>query len=137
MGKLEIDLPEVIIIIVGSLWIIYAIFFASTPSTMTYVPNVITSFATLSGILTAFIGFWLTQTYLSTKKVAEKKWIRARIKVIAIIIAYGQILIWISITRLLYEEFEYALIFGYSGTGLTMLSLIEVIYILAFREIWR
>ena len=53
-----------------------------------YVPNVVAGCATLSGILAAFTGFWLTHIYSNASE-QTKKWLSKRIAVVVPLIGFS------------------------------------------------
>ena len=121
-------------------WIIFGIlvsFMVLTdplPLENNFVPNAVTALTTLAGILTAFIGFWLTHAYSNLKDEKSKKWMSKRIK--AIVIAVGLSLIFVTgaPNDLAHGNLQSAYKSALLGTTIIVLALVEIIFIIVFRE---
>ena len=93
-----------------------------------YVPNAVTGLATLSGIFTTFIGFWITYAYLHSNEQAKKYisgWKNYRFALIIFFLFLGLLFILGSITQLVYgnyNSFQTSLI----GTSIILAVLFDV-----------
>lgn len=133
MVKAKAECLEIFLLILGIL-IISSILTSSQPLENSYVPNAITSLTTLTGILAAFIGFWLTHAYSNPKDEESKKWMNGRIKVIVFLVSISLILVGTASTELAYGRLENAFKFANSGTIIVSLVLAEILYIIAIGE---
>lgn len=104
------------------------------PPENNFVPNAVTAYTTMTGILTAFVGFWLTHVYSNLKDPETRKWMSKRIKAIVLVVSIGLLFVMISLSDLVYGHLESAHKTALFGTGLVLLAFIEVIFIVAFRE---
>lgn len=121
-------------------WIIFGVlllFLISTnppPPENNFVPNAVTAFTTMAGVLTAFIGFWLTHAYSNLKDEETKRWMSKRIKAIVLVVGVGLIFLMGSFSDLVYGRLESAYKTALFGTGIIVLALAEIMFIIAFRE---
>ena len=104
------------------------------PPENNFVPNAVTAFTTMAGILTAFIGFWLTHAYSNLKGEETKKWMSKRIKAIVLVVGFGLIFVMMSFNDLVYGRLESAYKTALFGTGIIVVAFMEIIFIIAFRE---
>ena len=88
----------------------------------------------MAGILTAFIGFWLTYAYSNLESGETKKWMSKRIKAILLVVGFGLIFTMLAFGDLVYDRLESAYKTALFGTGLILLAFAEIIFIVAFRE---
>jgi protein-S-isoprenylcysteine O-methyltransferase Ste14 len=121
-------------------WIIFGVLLLSLvltnppPPEINFVPSAVTAFTTFAGILTAFIGFWLTHAYSNLKDEETKKWMSKRIKAIVVVVVIGLIFVMMSFNALVYGWLESAHKTALFGTGIILLALVEIMFIIAFRE---
>jgi len=107
------------------------------PPENNFVPNAVTAFTTMAGIITAFIGFWLTHAYSNVKDEETKKWMSKRIKVIVYVVSVGLVFVMGSSNCLVYGWLESAHKLALFGTGIILVALMEIMSIIAFREIFE
>lgn len=100
-----------------------------------HVSIAIRGLTTLSGILIAFIGFSLNHSYASFKGSESRKWIKSRIKVIALIILLSFVVFFFSYAAMvLYDNMELSFKTSAVGVALTMSMFFESIIILLKEE---
>jgi hypothetical protein len=97
-----------------------------------YLPNAVTGFATLTGALAAFTGFWLTQIYTNTPE-QTKKWLTKRIAIIVPIIGFSLFLVGGGINQLVYGSLEKAVNFSSSGLSVIVVVDLEVSFMTFYR----
>jgi len=123
---------EILLIIIGVLLPFGAIF-PPLPED-NFVPNAVTAFTTMAGVLAAFIGFWLTYFYTNLKDEETKKWMSKRIKVIVVVVCFGLGVVMLSFRDLAYGHLETAYKTATFGTFMVLMSLWEIMFIIAFRN---
>jgi hypothetical protein len=133
MVKARFEYVEIGLIILGVLLVFLIPANPPLPEN-NFVPTAVTVYTTLAGILTAFIGFWLTHAYSNLKDEGSKKWMSKRIKAIVIVIGIGLIFIMSSSGDLVYGKLESAFKTALFGTAMILIALTEVMFIIAFRE---
>ena len=99
-----------------------------------FVPHAVTAFTTMAGILTTFIGFWLTHAYSNLKDKKIKKWMSIRIKAIVIVVGFGLCFVMMSFYNLAYAHLESAYKTALFGTTMVLMALFEVMFIIVFSE---
>jgi len=104
------------------------------PPENNFVPNAVTAFTTMAGVLTAFIGFWLTYAYSNLEDEKTKKWMSKRIKAIVLVVGVGLLFVMMSFNDLVYGRLESAHKTALLGTGIILLALMEIMFIIALRE---
>lgn len=97
-----------------------------------YVPNVVAGCATLSGILAAFTGFWLTHIYSNASE-QTKKWLSKRIAVVVPLIGFSLTVVLGGLNGLVYDTAEIALRRALFGTDLILLVDFEVSFMTFYR----
>lgn len=108
--------------------------FDTRPINTIYIPNAVTGLATLSGILVVSIGFWLNYI-MQGKTDFEEKWLGKRILVIVLLIALGLVLILDSVVGLVRKSLFESYTFAIFGTFIIILVLLEVIFLVVWKEI--
>lgn len=133
MVKARFEWVEIFWIIFGVL-LLFLVSASPPPPENNFVPDAVTAFTTMAGVLTAFIGFWLTHAYSNLKDVETKKWMSKRIKAIVLVVGVGLIFVMGSFTDLVYGKLESAHKTALFGTAIIVLALVEIMFIIAFRE---
>ena len=123
-----------IFLIIFSVLLLFGVLTNPPPPENNFVPNAVTAFTTMAGILTAFIGFWLTHAYSNLKDEETKKWMSKRIKAIVFVVGFGLIFIMLSFNDLVYGRLESAHKTALFGTGIILIALMEIMFIIVFRE---
>ena len=126
------DLIEVIVI--GYVLIFgVGLILSNSPSNYTFVPNVVTGLSTLSGVLSAFGLYWLSQKF-ANKKTSRKDLSWYRIRLIVTLIFLGFIFLTISYSDLLFGNLNLSWREAFMGTDFIILALFDIIYISLFKE---
>jgi len=133
MVKARFEYLEIFWIIFGVL-LLFLVSANPPPPEINFVPNAVTAFTTMAGILTTFIGFWLTHAYSNLKDEETKKWMSKRIKAIVSVVGFGLIFVMMSLSDLVYGRLESAYKTALFGTGIILLALGEIMFIIVFRE---
>ena len=93
-----------------------------------FVPTAIACFTTISGILTAFVGYWLSRQ-INKKKPIMESIKETRILFILILMFGGLLLNVLSIDTLVYGTVERSYFLAFFGTWLVILSVLEVLFL--------
>ena len=97
-----------------------------------YVPNAVTGFATASGVLAAFTGFWLTHIYGNASQ-QTKKWLLKRIAVLVPLIGFCLLIVFGGLYQLVFGSIEQAMAEASLGTALLIVVDFEVSYMTFYR----
>jgi len=133
MVKARFEWLEISWIIFGVI-LLFGISANPPPPENNFVPDAVTAYITMAGILTAFIGFWLTHAYSNLKDEEIKKWMSKRIKVIVLVVGLGLVFVMGALGDLVYERLESAYKTALFGTGMIVLAVGEIMFIIGFRE---
>jgi amino acid transporter len=133
MFRARFEWIEVFLVVLGFLMVFLVPASPPTPDN-NFVPNAVTAYTTLAGILTAFIGFWLTHAYSNLEDGETRKWMRRRMKATVLTVCFGLLFVMMSFNDLVYGRLESAHKTALFGTGLVLLAFAEVVFIVAFRE---
>jgi len=133
MVKARFEWLEIFWIIVGVISL-FGISANRPPPENNFVPDAVTAYITMAGILTAFIGFWLTHAYSNLKDEETKKWMSKRIKVIVFVVGLGLIFVMGALGDLAYGRLESAYKTALFGTAMITLAVGEIMFIIGFRE---
>ena len=107
----------------------------NAPMNISYIPSAITGLTTFSGILTAFVGFWLTRQNNNPGDEQTRKWMRAREEVIVLTLVFGLLLIAGGLTSLIYRPIEFAFQVSILGTLIIIWAIGDVLFFEAFSSI--
>lgn len=133
MVKARFEWIEVFLIVLGVL-LAFMVSANPPPPENNFVPNAVTAYTTMAGILTAFIGFWLSHVYSNLEDPETRKWVSKRIKAIVLVVSFGLLFVMMSFQDLVYGRLESAHKTALFGTGLVLLAFAEIIFIVTFRE---
>jgi len=97
-----------------------------------YVPNFVTGCTTLSGILSAFTGFWLSHIYSDSSE-KTKKWLSKRIAFLVFLIGFSLISVFGGSNELLYGTVEASVRDVNLGMVLVLLVDFEVCFMTLYR----
>jgi predicted signal transduction protein with EAL and GGDEF domain len=101
-----------------------------------YVSNAVTGCATMTGVLSAFTGFWLTHIYTNTNA-KTKEWLTKRIAIIVVMIGFSLLVILGSLNELVYGNTEIAMQRAIFGTSLILLVDLEVVFMALYKALWK
>ena len=82
--KTAVKFSDIIIAVVGAAFLI-ATYVQEMPLNLPHLSTIILGLAIISGILTAFAGFWLAYIYIDSEQ-SIKKWMKKRLIAIALLI---------------------------------------------------
>ena len=99
-------------------------------------PNAVTGFATMTGILSAFTGFWLTHLY-TTSNDKTKEWLAKRIAIIVFVIGLSLMSVLGSLSELVFGSGESATQRAIFGTDLVLLADLEVVFMTMYKAFWK
>jgi len=133
MVKAKFEWVEIFWIIFGIL-LLFMVLTNPLPLENNFVPNAVTGFTTMAGILAAFIGFWLTHAYSNLKDKESRKWMGRRIKAIVIAVSLGLLFVVGASNDLAHGNLQGAYEFAMLGTTIIVVVLIEIMFIIVFRE---
>lgn len=133
MVKARFEWIEIFLIIFGIV-MLFLIPNNPPPPENNFVPNAVTGYTTMAGILTAFIGFWLTHAYSNIKNEETKKWMSKRVKAIVVVVGFGLLFIGGSFLDLVYGRLESAYKTALFGIAIIVVAFMEIMFIIAFRE---
>jgi len=107
----------------------------NAPMNISYIPNAITGLTTFSGILTAFVGFWLTRQNNNPGDKITRKWMREREAAIVLTLVSGLLLVAGGLTSLIYRPIEFAFQVSILGTLIIIWAIGDVLFFEAFSSI--
>ena len=105
--------------------------YLQVPMKSDYVPTAITGLTTLSGILTAFVGFWLSRQE-NPEDEETRKWMKERSVTIILILVIGLLLVAGGLTSLVYQT----LAFAFNVTLLGTLMIVWVVFDVLFFQVF-
>ena len=95
------------------------------PENLGFVPNAITGLTTLSGILTALTGFWLTHLYQNNAE-PDKNWLKVRLVLSMFLLFISLASVMGALMRLAYAEVWLAYKYSIGGTIVILLLFADV-----------
>jgi len=129
----EVELISTIIILFFY-FLLIAPLFGSDPAVFDekYVPNVVTGLATVAGILTAFVGFWIAHIY-SNFEIKSKKFLFSRMTKMVAILFFGLLIVVFGLSTMVYGNPRASYAISLLGTAVTILVSIDVLVLLYYR----
>jgi uncharacterized membrane protein len=127
---------ELAVVVIGVFLIFYSIFYSPTFKNPVNIPNAVTGFATMTGILSAFTGFWINHLYANSDD-KIKEWLNPRIGVIVFVVGLSLLCILGSLTSLVYRDAETAMKTAVFGTYLIFLVELEVVFLTVYKAFWK
>src|SRR4030067_2250745 len=89
--------------------------YQQVPMRLDYIPSAVTGFPTLSGILTAFVGFWVSRQGTPADE-KTRKWMQEREVTIILIITSGLLLVAGGLSFLGFQSLTFAFPLSILGT---------------------
>jgi hypothetical protein len=120
---------EFFLVIVLSVFLVIFVLFPGDQNHPEFIPNAISGLTTMSGILTAFVGYWLVHFFNSTDG-KNKILFKRRLVVIIISIFIGLLAVVSSSLYLVYENSEGAFTLAISGLAIILCTVIEIFLII-------
>lgn len=112
----------------------FVIFSNPPPKNPNFVPNAVNGLVTISGIMTALIGYLIT--YLIPRiPDTPKVWIGKRITVVLLSIAFGLLFVINGLHELVVGSMDGSYKSALFGTILLILTFVEVMFMVTFREL--
>lgn len=105
--------------------------YRQVPMKLDYVPNAITGLTTLSGILTAFVGVWLSRQENPGDE-ETRKWMQERSVSIILVIVTGLLLVAGGLSSLVYQSLEFAFQVTMIGTLMVVWTVFDVLLFQVF-----
>jgi hypothetical protein len=123
------------ILLVGFIIISFYSFmqYLQVPMRFEYIPSAVTGFTTLSGILTAFVGFWLSRQE-NPGDDETRKWMQERSVTIILVLVMGLLLVAGGLSSLVYQSLAFAFQLSILGTLIIIWAVFDVLFFQVFTS---
>jgi hypothetical protein len=108
--------------------------YRQVPIRIEYIPNAVTGFTTLSGILTAFVGFWVARQHENPGDEETRKWMQERSITMITVIVVGLLIVAGGLSSLVYQSLEFALQLSILGTLMIIWAASDVLFFQIFAS---
>ena len=113
--------------------LIFALPLNPPPENPQFIPDAMSGFATISGVLSALTGYLITYI-IGHRGDTPKAWLSRRITIVIVVIAFGLLLVLSGFSQLVFGNIEQAYNIALVGTLLLILVFLEVMSMVFLRE---